>query len=810
MSSQGSSKSIKDGASRVHKEAKARLKQLKENVSGGWATDKEIRSWYLFDWANSVFWTVGMGLVLPLLLVYNAEQAGCPYNKEVTYKDFNATTTCAVNGLASSSDDWITWTDRIIRKGTITNGTFNESPINCTAAPSWMIAAQRPGVNGSYYFRNKTINATEYQSTAPFSWTWTFDALLSDAEVPEFHVHLDPFMFRNVSIDVVPDAASFGNNASGTKIVRSITLNATINGWKRGFTAATVSTSPENAFTFAIKVNQTECWGVVGFFGFSIRAYTFAAFVISFSVFFQAICFVLTSALGDHKRYRKNLMVGSSLAGSFFTLCILLVSDDLDLISDRHKYKVSGFLVVVGNVCFGLSNVMYNAFLSFLALAHPQMKKETEGGKPDAEKLLATYIRVEERISNIGFAYGYFGGAACLILSVGIFLTFQDTYNLSLMLAVILTAIWWFVFTLPTVWHLEARPGPPLPKKYQGWFGWIAYGFADTWEVLVNIKTLPNTYRFIIAYWMFSDTYGTIAAVAILFANHEFELTTIWLVILSIIVPIAAGLGNYIQMMYNQKVRNTQKDMVVINLGILAILCLYAMSGIIPGNPLGLTQWWELYIIGNVFGFVMGPLQAFARCVLADLTPPGLEAEFFGAWELTDKGSSWMGPMIVGICFEAFGSLRYSFVYLFIMCIAPLILIRNYVDVDQGRKDTRSLKTMVWVKKRRAHKRKEKRKAGGRGGSSASTSKTSSSAATTNLFSQRGGGRKSTKVAPTSSYAESDNASSAQDSDSDEETNVASSAVQSEAVQSEAVESEAVESCAVEDTTTEEVAQEDD
>ena len=63
------------------------------------------------------------------------------------------------------------------------------------------------------------------------------------------------------------------------------------------------------------------------------------------------------------KRYRKNLMVGSSLVGSFFTLCIVLVSDDLGLISDRHKYKVSGFLVVVGNVCFGLSNVMYNAFL---------------------------------------------------------------------------------------------------------------------------------------------------------------------------------------------------------------------------------------------------------------------------------------------------------------------------------------------------------------------------------------------------------------------------------------------------------------
>ena len=396
----------------------------------------------------------------------------------------------------------------------------------------------------------------------------------------------------------------------------------------------------------------------------------------------------------------------------------------------------------------------------------------------------------------------------CLILSVGIFLTFQDTYNLSLMLAVILTAIWWFVFTLPTVWHLEARPGPPLPKKYQGYSG-DRVRLCRHVEAFVNIKTLPNTYRFIIAYWMFlqfSDTYGTIAAVAILFANHEFELTTIWLVILSIIVPIAAGLGNYIQMMYNQKC-NTQKDMVVINLGILAILCLYAMSGIIPGNPLGLTQWWELYIIGNVFGFVMGPLSSPLAAYSPILRLPVSRLNFSVHAELTDKGSSWMGPMIVGICC--------SFWKPPLLICLPFHYVHRapYSHPQLRRRRSRPQRHALaqnYGVGQEAQGTQEEREAQRRGGSSASTSKTSSSAATTNLELQRGGGRKVHQVAPTSSYAESDNASSAQDSDSDEETN-ADFAVQSEAVQSEAVESEAVtESCAVEDTTTEEVAQEDD
>eukprot|EP00960_Hanusia_phi_P014924 441759-Hanusia_phi.AAC.2 len=34
--------------------------------------------------------------------------------------------------------------------------------------------------------------------------------------------------------------------------------------------------------------------------------------------------------------------------------------------------------------------------------------------------------------------------------------------------------------------------------------------------------------------------------------------------------------------------------------------------------------------------------------MFADLTVPGKEAEFFALFEITDKGSSWLGPLVVG------------------------------------------------------------------------------------------------------------------------------------------------------------------
>ena len=38
--------------------------------------------------------------------------------------------------------------------------------------------------------------------------------------------------------------------------------------------------------------------------------------------------------------------------------------------------------------------------------------------------------------------------------------------------------------------------------------------------------------------------------------------------------------------------------------------------------------------------------QAFGRAVFSELIPKGHESDMFALFEITDKGSSWMGPLI--------------------------------------------------------------------------------------------------------------------------------------------------------------------
>ena len=89
-----------------------------------------------------------------------------------------------------------------------------------------------------------------------------------------------------------------------------------------------------------------------------------------------------------------------------------------------------------------------------------------------------------------------------------------------------------------------------------------------------------------------------------------------------------------------------------------------------PG--VGLNQQFELFVAGGIYGFQIGAVQAFSRSLLQvstskkyvfkqwnlnyyffkHMTPLGAESEFFAFFELTDKGTSWLGPLVLAFMTE--------------------------------------------------------------------------------------------------------------------------------------------------------------
>ena len=78
---------------------------------------------------------------------------------------------------------------------------------------------------------------------------------------------------------------------------------------------------------------------------------------------------------------------------------------------------------------------------------------------------------------------------------------------------------------------------------------------------------------------------------------------------------------------------------------------------------------------------------SFCRSLFAGLVPRGRESEFFGLYAITDKGSSWLGPLAVATITDRTHEIRDAFVFLLILLSIPIPIIYFGVDLNQGRID---------------------------------------------------------------------------------------------------------------------------
>lgn len=112
----------------------------------------------------------------------------------------------------------------------------------------------------------------------------------------------------------------------------------------------------------------------------------------------------------------------------------------------------------------------------------------------------------------------------------------------------------------------------------------------------------------------------------------------------------------------------------------------YALIGVFS-DQFGLVHKWEAYLMACT-GFLFGPIMSFGKVLFAEIIPEGSESEFFALAAIVDRGSSWIGPILVGAVTNAI-NIRYgmaSISILFLLGLPPLYM----VDVKKGIKDARA------------------------------------------------------------------------------------------------------------------------
>jgi MFS transporter, UMF1 family len=106
-------------------------------------------------------------------------------------------------------------------------------------------------------------------------------------------------------------------------------------------------------------------------------------------------------------------------------------------------------------------------------------------------------------------------------------------------------------------------------------------------------------------------------------------------------------------------------------------------------NTIGLHSKVEVFILGALHGFILGGTQSSCRSLFSEMLPPGLESEFFSLYEITDKGSAWIGPLVIGAIGDWTHNKRYAFYYLAVVFVLPILLFK-LIDVGEGIEEGRA------------------------------------------------------------------------------------------------------------------------
>ena len=98
---------------------------------------------------------------------------------------------------------------------------------------------------------------------------------------------------------------------------------------------------------------------------------------------------------------------------------------------------------------------------------------------------------------------------------------------------------------------------------------------------------------------------------------------------------------------------------------------------------------------GNIWlslrrGLCYGAAQGYCRALFTELIPRGHEADMFALFAITDKGSSWLGPLVASIIVQQTGSVRPVLIYLLLAMVVPAVLLR-FLDLSGSIKNARGV-----------------------------------------------------------------------------------------------------------------------
>ena len=414
--------------------------------------------------------------------------------------------------------------------------------------------------------------------------------------------------------------------------------------WANSAFSTTVVTALLGPYIQALAEAATEPFRV---FGTAIQPGAIYPAAVSLSVILQVFFLPLLGTIADYTHLKKRMLLAFAYTGAFATILLFFVRADMPAIGTRGAVVAGSLLFIIANLAFGAAIVFYNSFLPQIA-------------SPDKR----------DEVSSKGWAIGYLGGGLLLLLNLLLLMVMDDT-ALAVRISMASAGVWWLAFTFL---FPQRRLIQRAPSRSRGEVNLFTHGIKQIFHTFGELwNRYPMTLRYLIAYLIYNDGIQTVIVVAAAFAADELGVPAQTILILVLMIQFVAFGG---ALLFGRIARRIGAKKAI-------MVSLVVWSGIVIYAYLFLNNQTQLFVMGAVLALVLGGSQALSRSLFSQMIPPEQEAEYFGFYEISERGTSWLGTAAFALAVQLTGSQRIAIVSLIIFFVLGLLLLSR-VDVRRA------------------------------------------------------------------------------------------------------------------------------
>ncbi|MDD3162965.1 MAG: MFS transporter [Sphaerochaetaceae bacterium] len=372
----------------------------------------------------------------------------------------------------------------------------------------------------------------------------------------------------------------------------------------------------------------------------------------SIGTFTLAILAPVIGAFADVNGYKKKLFSAFLAIGLVFTL--------VNAFTDNWSMLLVGY--ILSHIGFQGSCLLNDSFL-------------TDVTTPDRM----------DSISSWAYALGYIGGSTIPFLVCIALIMFGENFGvdsaMAVKLSVVITTVWWGLFSIPFLKNVKQLHGIEKPQK-----GIVKDAFVRIGRTARKIATNKAMLLFILAYFFYIDGVNTVISMSTAYGS-SIGLGTTGMVLALMVTQIVAF---PCAILFGKLAgKHGSIKMLIVSIVIYFLICLtgFVMGLGLEDGFLTVAQATVLFwVLATLVGTVQGGIQAISRSFYGKLVPPENSGEYFGFFDIFGKFAAVIGPALYSLVKGLTGRGSYAILSIVLLFAAGFVLLfcgrKQYESID--------------------------------------------------------------------------------------------------------------------------------